>query len=206
MNPLRASTNRIRVRLSGAVLAAGLLLAPVAHADTSGLRPDGSIVALVDIEDAGFEQRIAAAVRPDGSLDRRTATRRAAPAGARRAPGGAAGGQARMLRGETDCSRPFEAYTSFVFLDRYDAAGARVGQDLFAAGDSAYGIDVTPAGAGILALASEDEVSVVRRFDAANAPAGPSARLDSLSWTPTRGAGARRGRARPGPRRGAPAR
>ena len=184
---MRASVHRIRLRLSGTVVAAGLLLAPAAHADTAGLRPDGSILAVVTIEDAGFVQQIAANVRPDGSLDpaygENGALRRLLP-GARLAV--LPDGQARVLGRDTDCSEPFGSCDDSVRLDRYDADGRVVDTNTLLTDDRADALEVTPAGAGVLALASEDDVPVLYRVDAANVPAFPATTLDSLPWYATR--------------------
>ena len=55
--------------IAGIVGALGLALAPVAAADTVGLQPDGSVLALVTIEDQGFSQVLVADIRPDGTVD-----------------------------------------------------------------------------------------------------------------------------------------
>ena len=179
---MRPSVNRIRLQLSGAAIAAGFLLAPsAAHADTAGLRPDGSILALVSIADAGYVQQLAAAVRPDGSLDpdygHHGALRHLRP-GARLAV--LPDGRARVLSSQTDCSPdPYSLCSDTVFLGRYDADGDAEGAETALAwGDSASGRDVAPAGDEVLALTYADGTYALQRLDAENAAAGPATTLD----------------------------
>ena len=201
---MRASVHRIRLRLSGTVVAAGLLLAPAAHADTAGLRPDGSILAVVTIEDAGFVQPIAADVRPDGSLDpaygENGALRRLRP-GARLAV--LTDGQARVLSRDTDCPGRSGCDDS-IRLDRYDADGRVVDTDTLLGGETADALEVTPAAPGSSRSPARTMSHRVpaRCREHAGLP-GDDARLAAV--VRYAGARARRGHARRGHGRGAPA-
>ena len=141
--------------------AAVLLVAPaVAYSGVAALQPDGSVLALVAIEDRGFAQRVVVDVRPDGAVDFGFGHRgalRSLRSNARMAV--LPDGRVRVMVEDRRCHGEDEDFEcdDEVHVDRFGAVGEREGSSLLVVseGPGAFGIDLAAAGDGLLALTSE---------------------------------------------------